>query len=199
MPKSVATPLNMQTVQHFLPGFSPVQDALAQLAQASGEERGAVFTRREVVEFILDLSGYTTDVSLHHKRLLEPSFGGGEFLAVAVERLLTAYQAQESSPADIAINLQDAVRAVELHQESFVETRNTLLQLLTRFGLSSETAQTLLRSWLVQGDFLLEDFPFAFSHIVGNPPYVRHELIPDELMTEYRKRFHSMFKFLGLA
>ena len=193
MPKSVATPLNTQTVQHFLPGFSPVQDALAQLAQARGEERGAVFTRREVVEFILDLSGYTTDVPLHHKRLLEPSFGRGEFLLTAVERLLTAYQAQEDSSADVTADLRDAIRAVELHQESFAETCNTLLQLLTRFGLSSETAETLLSHWLVQGDFLLEDFPFAFSHVVGNPPYVRHELIPDELMTEYRKRFQTIF------
>ena len=51
MPRSVANPLNTQAVQNFLPGFSPVQDALTQLAEASGEERGAVFTRREVVEF----------------------------------------------------------------------------------------------------------------------------------------------------
>ena len=73
MPKSVVNPIHTQTVQNFLPGFSPVQDALTQLAAASGEERGAIFTRREVVEFILDLSGYTTDLPLHHKRLLEPS------------------------------------------------------------------------------------------------------------------------------
>jgi hypothetical protein len=135
----------------------------------------------------------TTTLTQLEERLLEPSFGGGEFLLAAVERLFTAYQAQEDSPADITADLQDAIRAVELHQDSFTETRNTLLQLLTRFGLSSETAQTLLRSWLVQEDFLLEDFPFAFSHVVGNPPYVRHELIPDELMTEYRKRFQTIF------
>jgi hypothetical protein len=33
----------------------------------SSESRGAIFTRPEVVEFILDLVGYTTDQPLHQK------------------------------------------------------------------------------------------------------------------------------------
>ncbi len=37
------------------------------------EERGAVFTRREVVDFILDLVGYTADRPLHHYHLLVES------------------------------------------------------------------------------------------------------------------------------
>ena len=44
------------------------------------EARVAIFTRSEVVDFILDLAGYTEDQPLHEKRLLEPSFGGGDFL-----------------------------------------------------------------------------------------------------------------------
>ena len=44
------------------------------------EERGAIYTRREVVEFILDLAGYTPDKPLHRLRVLEPSFGEGDFL-----------------------------------------------------------------------------------------------------------------------
>ena len=69
-----------------------LQAAVEQLAAAGVEERGAVFTRREVVEFILDLTGYTTTAALHKKRLLEPSFGEGAFLLVAVERLLDSYK-----------------------------------------------------------------------------------------------------------
>ena len=45
--------------QASFPGMCPVEDALAQLAQAGIEERGAIFTRREVVEFILNLVGHT--------------------------------------------------------------------------------------------------------------------------------------------
>jgi hypothetical protein len=35
--------------------------AVEGLASGSREERGAIFTRREVVDFMLDLAGYTTD------------------------------------------------------------------------------------------------------------------------------------------
>jgi len=31
--------------------------------------------------------------------------------------------------------------------------------------------------------------PNSFTHVVGNPPYVRQELIPDVLMTEYYRRY----------
>jgi len=45
--------------QRILPGFCQIEAAVAVMAAASIEARGAVFTRREVVDFILDLAGYT--------------------------------------------------------------------------------------------------------------------------------------------
>jgi type I restriction-modification system DNA methylase subunit len=56
-----------------------VDAVVAGMASAGIEERGAVFTRREVVDFILDLAGYTADKPLHRARLLEPSMGAGRF------------------------------------------------------------------------------------------------------------------------
>jgi len=53
-----------------------------------------------VVEFILDLAGYTADEPLDIKRLLEPSFGDGDFLLLAVARLLEAYRAQALKDSD---------------------------------------------------------------------------------------------------
>jgi hypothetical protein len=40
-------------------------DAVGSYAQGEAGARGAIFTRREVVEFILDLAGYMVDRSLH--------------------------------------------------------------------------------------------------------------------------------------
>ncbi|MDV7397934.1 hypothetical protein RZS08_41420, partial [Arthrospira platensis SPKY1] len=93
---------------------SHVVDAVEQLATKGGlEARGAVFTRTEVVDFILDLAGYTEDQPLHEKRLLEPSFGGGDFLLPIIERLLCAWRA--SRPNGVPFDeLGDAIRAVEL-------------------------------------------------------------------------------------
>ncbi|HPT50501.1 MAG TPA: hypothetical protein PLS67_10465 [Accumulibacter sp.] len=61
-----------------------VATAAARMAAAGHGERGAVFTRREVVDFILDLVGYTADKPLCRFRLLEPSFGHGDFLVGVV-------------------------------------------------------------------------------------------------------------------
>ncbi|MBK9656152.1 MAG: hypothetical protein IPO66_12075 [Rhodanobacteraceae bacterium] len=60
------------------------------LAGNDETERGAVFARPDVVAAILDLSGYIATQALHRMRRLEPSFGGGEFLLAAVDRLLAA-------------------------------------------------------------------------------------------------------------
>ena len=88
-------------------------EAVNRLAQSCVEARGAVFTKRVVVEFILDLARYTIDQPLHRFRLLEPSFGDGSFLLVVVERLLIAYAKQASDRARIVEDLSNAIRALE--------------------------------------------------------------------------------------
>ena len=81
--------LTLSVEQPGLPGMCPIADAVEKLAHDSDHsERGAIFTRREVVDFMLDLAGYTANRPIHRMRLLEPSFGGGEFLLAAVERLI---------------------------------------------------------------------------------------------------------------
>ncbi len=152
-----------------------------------------MFTRREVVEFILDLTGYTTTAALYKKRLMEPSFGEGAFLLVAVERLLDAYKSHSLKHADPVSDLRDSIRAIELHRKSFIETRLKLRNLLREKGIANTATEKLLDAWLIQGDFLLADFPFNFTHIVGNPPYVRQELISAVLLAEYRHRFVTLY------
>src|SRR5690606_31958178 len=47
--------------------------------------------------------------------------------------------------------------------------------------------------WLQQGDFLLTQIPDAFDVVIGNPPYVRQEMIPDVLLAEYRSRYATIY------
>ncbi len=162
-------------------------------ANRSVEERGAVFTRSEIVEFILDLVGYTTDRPLYEFHILEPSFGDGDFLLPVVERLLTAYQANSLDRSNSIVQLGSSIRAVELHQESIKNTRARLLALLRAHGVSEDDAHLLLDAWIIEGDFLLVELPETFTHAVGNPPYVRQELIPDILMAEYRARYSTIY------
>ncbi|ASA15953.1 Eco57I restriction-modification methylase domain-containing protein [Pseudomonas aeruginosa] len=156
------------------------------------EARGAIFTRSEVVDFILDLAGYTEDQPLHEKRLLEPSFGGGDFLLPIIQRLLSAWRA--ARPIGTAVDdLGDAIRAVELHHDTFRSTYAAVVALLKREGLSANAATALAGRWLSQGDFLLAPLEGQFDFVVGNPPYVRPELIPAPLLAEYRSRYQTMY------
>lgn len=167
----------------------PISDAVERMAHNSDQaERGAIYTRREVVEFMLDLAGYTSDLPLHSMRLLEPSFGGGEFLLAAVARLIGSLKSF-GGDADLA----NCIRAVELHRDTYNDTRIKVIRLLEDAGYEHAAAIRLVDSWLLQSDFLLTDVPGRFDFVVGNPPYVRQELIPAPLLTEYRRRYLSLY------
>lgn len=171
----------------------PVMAATEALATEGGlEARGAIFTRSEVVDFILDLAGYTEDQPLHEKRLLEPSFGGGDFLLPIILRLLSAWRAARPNGTEVD-DLGDAIRAVELHHDTFRSTYAAVVALLKREGLSANAATALADRWLLQGDFLLTPLEGQFDFVVGNPPYVRPELIPAPLLAEYRSRYQTMY------
>lgn len=165
-----------------------LSEAVESLAQGNEEERGAVFTRLEVVDFMLDLSGYTTDQPLYQFRVLEPSFGGGDFLVPIAERLLSSYRGNDPRQ-----DLSAAIRAVEIHRNSVRTTRSKLERLLAEHGISQTDTAAILDEWIVEGDFLLTELGGSFTHAIGNPPYVRQEAIPDELLAEYRSRYSTIY------
>jgi hypothetical protein len=159
---------------------------------SSGREHGAIYTRRETVDFILDLVGYLPDRPLHHSTLLEPSFGNGDFLVRAVERLVTSYL--RTSSLDTAVHdLRSAIVGIEIDPGAAAETVERLTELLARFGFDQDQTCSLLGAWLRNDDFLLADIRSRFDFVVGNPPYVRQELIPDRLMAEYRSRYETIY------
>ncbi|NMM78575.1 SAM-dependent methyltransferase [Rhodococcus sp. SRB_17] len=156
------------------------------------EERGAIFTRPEVVEFILDLVGYSASSSLYKKSLLEPSFGHGEFLFAAISRLMAACKTARKRGTALP-PLDGCIRAVELHASSFDQTREAVMKLLTDNEVEPKEAARLADKWLVQGDFLLAQLPEGFDFVIGNPPYVRQELIPAALLKEYRRLYATLY------
>jgi hypothetical protein len=179
-------------IQPSFQDFCPIAEAVERLASESGiEERGAIYTKREVVDFILDLVGYTSDQALADFRLLEPSFGDGDFILPAVERLLKSAQRE---PNGLEFNrLAPAIRGVELHRETFERNHLAVQCMMIEQGVSKQDSEALLNTWLTQGDFLLSEFDQDFTHTVGNPPYVRQEAIPDVLIGEYRKRYSTIY------
>ena len=179
--------------QPALPGMCLVTDAVEALTQESGiEERGAIYTRPEVVEFILDLVGYTPSSALYLNTLLEPSCGHGEFLIAAASRLLASACAARKRGTKVP-PLDDCIRAVELHSDSLVRARAELIAMMEQSGVEPAEASRLASKWLIQGDFLLSPLPKGFDFVIGNPPYVRQELIPEALLREYRRLYSTLY------
>ena len=161
-------------------------------ASSAARARGAVFTRPEVAEALLDLAGYTSDRPLASWRLLEPAFGAGDLLLPAVTRLLAAFVAQGGGPGE-ARALREAIVAVELDPRSFAATKAALRGRLLAWGATRAQADGLCAAWLRREDFLLAPIRGRFEVVLGNPPYVRQERIADELLAVYRARYATIY------
>ncbi|MBI3259660.1 MAG: Eco57I restriction-modification methylase domain-containing protein [Ignavibacteriae bacterium] len=177
---------------HYVPTSS--QKVTSLLPSLEVRKRGAIYTRQEVVEFILDLVGYDPQQVLESKRLLEPACGEGSFLIPAVKRLLQSIKkTQGKNSKSTYQRLKHSIRAVELHQKSFEITKNKLWDLLIQEGVPQEDIEKLLKDWLIQGDFLLIEPPFDFNFVIGNPPYIRQELLSADVLFQYRQKYKTMY------
>ncbi|QNX88373.1 Eco57I restriction-modification methylase domain-containing protein [Acinetobacter seifertii] len=155
--------------------------------------RGAIYTRSEVVSFILDLVGYTDDRALYQLSLLEPSFGDGDFLQIVVQRLVNSWKKVKNLD-DLSFEvLLNSIRAVEIHKKTFESTRFKLIELLKNENFTTNQAIQLVDSWLINEDFLLTPIDQSFDFVVGNPPYVRQELIENELLIKYRSIYKTIY------
>ena len=162
-------------------------DALHYWADSLAESRGEVFTKLEVVEFILDLVGWRIGHNLLTQRLLEPSCGSGDFVVPAVQRLM------RDAPNATVEDLLPCIRAVEVNRTAFESLNKRVRAELTANGFSPGEIDTLADAWLIHADFLTKPFPIPFTHVVGNPPYLRIEALPRPLMQRYRAIFHTMY------
>jgi len=161
-------------------------DALSVFSDATAEDRGAIHTRPEVAEFILDAVGWVESEPLESLRLLEPSAGEGDFLLPAVERLISRV-----GPDDTAI--EDCIRAVEVNRSALQTCRDRIERLLIGHSWTRDVTERLLDEWLLHDDFLSVPLDSTFSHVVGNPPYIRLENLPKDLLKAYRARWRSLF------
>lgn len=153
------------------------------------DEHGEVFTRRWVVELILDLAGYTADRDLSTMTAVEPSCGAGAFLGPMVERLLTSCRQHGS---DIA-SATNAIRAFDVLEDNAEIARKGIVTQLIDGGVGPRDAESLASAWVTSGDFLLADHDEeSVDFVLGNPPYIRLENVPGERNAAYRRACPTM-------
>ncbi|MFF1513824.1 Eco57I restriction-modification methylase domain-containing protein [Streptomyces sp. NPDC058305] len=152
-------------------------------------EHGEVFTRAWVVELILDLVGYTADKDLCEVRLVEPACGGGAFLGVIASRVSASCRAHGRPISDAS----DAVRGFDLLGRNVELSRAEITQTLQDDGWTLGDAERIATDWVRQGDYLLQADPDRRAdYVVGNPPYIRLEDVPDDRMAAYRDACQTM-------
>ena len=78
------------------------------------ETKGVVYTKKWVVELLLDLAGYTADCNLADAVVVEPSAGEGAFLSLIIERLLLSCQRLGRPVSDC----KNSIIAFELNEVS---------------------------------------------------------------------------------
>ncbi|MDE0700522.1 MAG: N-6 DNA methylase [Acidimicrobiaceae bacterium] len=152
---------------------------------------GEVFTRRWVVDLILDLAGYRASADLGASVIVEPACGSGAFLVPIVERLVASCDRHDRSVAQMG----SAIRAFDLLDRNVEAARTAVTERLVALGQPADVAADLGSQWVVQGDFLLHTQPHGCrpaDFVVGNPPYVRLEDIPGEVSEAYRSECSTM-------
>lgn len=157
--------------------------------RSDGGVHGAVLTRPDVVGFMLDLIGYSTDKDLTTKSVLEPSCGEGAFLYQIVERLVTSAKKYEKDYSE----LKKCIKAFDIDRGSILTIKEGLRELLVVNGVPKDTAIELVDGWICEADFLLASVEGLFDYVVGNPPYVRIEQIHPDLFLEYRTLFKTLY------
>jgi adenine-specific DNA-methyltransferase len=152
------------------------------------ETRGVVYTRRWVVDLLLDLAGYTPQRDLVGLVAVEPAAGDGAFLVPMVERLIESCRRHGRQLAACS----SSIVAYELNETSARAARDVVSTCLAKCGVNPELAASLAASWVRTGDYLLEAHAISADFVIGNPPYVRLEDIPEETAAFYRNSYPTM-------
>lgn len=144
----------------------------------SGGQHGDVFTSPEVVSYMLDLVGYTSGKDLSTIKILEPSCGEGEFVIEIVRRLRDSSRRYGFDFREVLLK---NVYAYDIDGKKIDTCKARLAQ---------EGINVSLEANILQADFLTQQI-LDVDVVVGNPPYIRYEQIPQDLLSNYRQLFHT--------
>jgi adenine-specific DNA-methyltransferase len=153
------------------------------------ESRGVVYTKRWVVELLLDLADYLPETNLVDAFAVEPAAGEGAFLIAMVRRLVASCERQGRPLTDCLKSLV----AYEIDEQSAQAARLSVIDALMASKVDGRTARKLAESWVKTGDYLFDApmLPRA-DFAIGNPPYIRLEDMPVETAGFYRSSYPTM-------
>lgn len=141
-----------------------------------------VFTRPVVVEAMLDAIGWRADAPLESARLLEPACGDGAFVVSAAQRLVARLRSEHLLDER---HLADRIVAFEFDPATARAAHVRVADVLESGGLDPAASRHVAARWVRTADFLLEPPQGTFTHVVGNPPYMRWSRVGTGLRQAY--------------
>ena len=191
-------------------------DVLGQIYQGILDRKlrkdvGEFYTDQEIVEYILARIGLKEAVeSGQPVRLLDPACGSGAFLVRAAGIMREADSKRSLPKPDIQERVNAAVHGLDInHFAVYIADMNLLF---ATFDLAVETGQasgfsihrinSLLKPVVLSADTVLqtedthrdaaEDRDSTYDFVVGNPPYIRAERLPDEDRSQLKRLYWDM-------
>jgi adenine-specific DNA-methyltransferase len=171
---------------HFLTGLYP-----SLLPSAERSSLGAFYTPPALVERMLDLAE-EAGVDWSSARVLDPASGGGVFLMHAAQRMLTAFEGSE--PAFALAQLGQRLKGLELDPHAASLSQNALEILL---GSLARSAGRPVPIFVKVCDSLEEPTTETFDLVVGNPPYGRVSLTPEQ-RTRFARSLYGHANLYGV-
>ncbi|MDN5973374.1 Eco57I restriction-modification methylase domain-containing protein [Bifidobacterium crudilactis] len=150
---------------------------------------GIVYTKKWVVDLILDVLGVKNAESLIGKVIVDPSCGDGSFILRIIDLIASA--GCYNSPYDYR-----RLHAYDIDQQAVEHTRRGISDLLIReTTMSRESADETAMRIAQQTDYITavaqKQIPQA-DIVIGNPPYIRATDIPRGTRSEYMNQTMTM-------
>jgi len=150
---------------------------------------GVVYTPRWVVELVLD-AVFTYQEFDENSVVLDPACGDGAFLEPLVEYVIAWAKRHSMNPTCTSELLARSVVGRDIDKRALTVCGARLSEIAQREGIEPPVWDLLCADSLLDAD---RAFPCAkeFSHIVGNPPYIRIQ----DLETSTRRALQSKYSY----
>lgn len=162
--------------------------AMTRKAEAA-RKNGVVYTPQWVVELILEtVFGYQRFDA--NSVVLDPACGDGAFLEPLVEYVIAWASKHSMDPQQTSELLASSVVGRDIDEEALTKCRTRLSTVAEREGIQPPEWDLLCEDSLLDVNRAFKDAT-RFSHIIGNPPYIRIQ----DLQASTRRELQSKYSY----